>query len=135
MARQEQYEHQNQTLIRSEIEGEAVVVTERQRVTPYRGKDWPTVCIRWKGLHRLRLGDREVLAVESVITDAGPKLGVSLAFERPREAPPTQQEIQHNRDNINRVLRSICGREVSDWGDGKGDKHVAKAEKSPPVAV
>lgn len=120
MARQEQYEHQNKPLIRAEIAGESVVVSEKHRVTPYRGKDWPTVCIRWKGLHILRLGDQEIIAAESVITDAGPKVGVSLMFERPRETPPTQEEIQHNRENINRVLRENFGVEVKDWGDGKG---------------
>lgn len=133
---QEQYEHQNTTLIREEIAGESVVVSEKHRVTPYRGKDWPTVCIRWKGLHMLRLGDQEILAAESVISDAGPKVGVSLTFERPREAPPTQEEIQHNRENINRVLRSICGCEVTDWGDGKGEKrNVVQTKNGPPLAV
>lgn len=134
--RQEQYEHQNKLLIRAELEGEPLTVTERHRVTPYRGKDWPTVCIRWKGLHVLRLGDQEILAAESVISDAGPKVGVTLSFERPRETPPTQEEIQANRENINRVLRSICGCEVTDWGDGKGaERYVVQIQKGPPLAV
>lgn len=113
--RKEQYDHQNKTLIREEIEGCSVVVSEKQKLTSYRGKDWPTVCIRWKGQHLLRLGDEEIVAVESVISDAGPKLGVSLSFERPREVPPSEKDIQANRENINRVLMQICGCQVSNW--------------------
>ena len=116
MARQEHYMHQNKPLVRFEIEGEPLVVTEKQRVTQYRKKDWPTACIRWKGRHMLRMGDEEFPVVESVISDAGPSVGVSLVFERPRETPPTREEIQSNRENINRVLRQICGCEVADWG-------------------
>lgn len=114
--RQEHYDHQNKTLIRQEINGCSVVVSAKQKVTRYRGKDWPTVCIRWEGKHLLRLGDEEIMAVESVISDAGPKLGVSLSFERPREVFPSEEEIQANRANINRVLMQICGCQVSNWG-------------------
>lgn len=134
--RQEQYEHQNKPLIRTEIEGEPIKITQFMRTTRNQKKDWPTVCIRWKGLHVLRLGDKEILAAESVISDAGPKVGVTLSFEQPRETPPTQAEIQANRENINRVLRSICGCEVTDWGDGKGaERDVVKTQKGPPLAI
>ena len=114
--REEHYIHQNKTLVRCQIAGEEPVVTEKHRVTRYRNKDWPTTCIRWKGLHILRLGDEEITAAESVVTDAGPCVGVSLVFERPRDVPPTREETQASRDNINRVLRQICGCEVTDWG-------------------
>ena len=114
--REEHYIHQNKPLVRRQIDGTEPVVTEKHRMTRYRKKDWPTACIRWKGLHILRLGDEEITVAESVITDAGPSVGVSVAFERPRETPPTREEIQTARENINRVLRQICGCEVADWG-------------------
>lgn len=121
MARQDQHTHSKRLLIRTEIEGEPLVITEKQRFTVYRGKDIPTACIRWKGLHQIRWGDKEFLAVESVISDGGPSLGVSFAYEEVREVPPTREEIEENRANINQVLREICGCEVTNWGT-RGEK-------------
>lgn len=115
MAQQDRYITQNRPFIRTEIEGEKLVITRRQRTTPYRGKDWPTACIRWRGLHRIQFGEEEFLADESEVSDSGPKLGVSVVVTRHRDVPPTREEIEANRENINRVLRQICGCEVTNW--------------------
>ena len=127
MARSDQYEHQNKLFMRFEIEGEALTITETERTTSYRGKDWPTRRVRWKGLHRIRFGDEEYLADESMVFDSGPKLGVSVVVTRHREVPFTAEERAAGRANINRVMRDLFGFDVI-WPD-------ETKEKSPPLTV
>lgn len=134
MGRSDQYMNCNELFQRFEIEGEPLTVKEWTTTTPYRGKDWPTRCIRWKGVHRIRHGDREYLAQHSVVFDSGPKLGVSVTVEEKREVPFTPEEIAAGRANIERVMMDLFGCVVI-WPEDKREHHVEEIEKSPPVAV
>ena len=134
MGRSDQYMNCNKLFQRFEIEGESLTITEKMTTTPYRGKDWPTRCIRWKGVHRIKHGDEEYLAVNTVVFDSGPKLGVSVTVERKREVPYTAEEIAAGRANIERVMMDLFGCEVI-WPEKRGETHVEKDEEKPPVAV
>lgn len=114
MGRSDQYMNCNKLFQRFELEGEPLIITEKQSVTRYRHEDLPTVCIRWKGLHRIRHGEEEYLADESVVFDSGPKLGVSVTVTRHSDTVITKEERQANRDQIDAVMMQICGRRV-DW--------------------
>lgn len=120
MLRSDQYEHQRKIFTRYELEGEPVVITEKMITTHYRGKDWPTRQIRWTGVHKIRYGDEEYLADGSVVSDSGPKLGVTVVKERHREVPFTPEERAAGRERINRVMREIFGCDVI-WPEEGGN--------------
>lgn len=109
MARIEQYEHQHTLFVRTEIDGQPLAITVKHTSTMYRGKACPTETIRWKGLHKVRFGDKEQLADESMIFDSGPKLGVSVCVTPHPEVEPTAEERAANRERIREVCRDIFG--------------------------
>lgn len=118
MTRSDQYITQRKIFIRTEVEGEPLTITQTEKTTPYRGQDYPTVCVRWKGVHRIQFGEEAFLAEESMVSDAGAKLGVSVVVTKRREVPFTAAERAAGREHINQVLRSMFGCEV-DWEEGE----------------
>lgn len=114
--RQEQYETQKQIFIRSELPGEPLEVTVKQKSTSYRGRLWPTMCIRWRGLHRIQFGEMDFLAVESMVSNSGPTVGVSTAWTRQPERPPTEEERAAVRANFERLMLETFGCKVI-WPD------------------
>lgn len=69
-------------IYRDEIEGEKLIVREIHRTTRWRGKDWPTRCIRWEGIHRFQWGQVDQIVGQSQICDAGP-VGISAVTNNP----------------------------------------------------
>lgn len=114
MARTDQYITQHKPFIRTEVEGEPLTITRLDKTTPFRGKDYPTACVRWKGVHHIQFGEESFLAEESMVSDAGPTLGVSVVVTKRQEVPFTEAERAAGREYINRVLRDMFGIEV-DW--------------------
>lgn len=124
----EQYPHQHSTFRRWEIEGEALVVTSRISVTPYRGKDVPTTQIRWVGQHWCQMGDKEpYLADQSMIFDAGPKLGVTVCVTPHPETPPTEEERAATRARINEVCLDLFGRRAIFPGEETEEPYEQKS--------
>lgn len=132
MGRSDQYMNNHKLFQRFEIEGEPLTITEKMTETRDGAKSFPTHQIRWKGLHRIRHGDKEYLAIHSVVSDSGPKMGVSVSVQEPREY--TAEEIAAGRANIERVMMDLFGCEVI-WPEKRGDTHVEKDEEKPPVAL
>ena len=114
--RQEQYETQKQIFIRTELPGEPLNVTVKQKSTSYRGRPWPTTCIRWRGLHRIQFGEMDFLAVESMVSDSGPTVGVSTAWTRKPERLSTEEERAAARANFERLMLETFGCKVN-WPD------------------
>lgn len=95
---------------RWELEDQPVEVEEKRTATPYRGKDYPTRCVRWTGLHLTRYGDQPVKRAQgSQICDAGPKLGISVAVELAPDAPYTPEERAAGREKIRQAIERIYG--------------------------
>lgn len=114
--RQEQYEAQKQIFIRTELPGEPLVVKVKQTSTICYGKPKQTNCIRWLGLHRIQFGKEDFLAVKSVVWDSGPAGGVSTAWSRKPERPPTEEERAAVRANFERLMLETFGCKVI-WPD------------------
>ena len=112
--RKESYPNSNDIFTRTEIEGKLLTVTEAESTTHYRGKDVPTHTSRWVGVHWVQLGaDQEpFLAAQSMIWDAGPKLGISVCFTRCPERPPTEEERAANRERMRKMFRDAFGVET-----------------------
>lgn len=109
MERSDRCQCQGKSIVRQELEGEELAVTQTKGVTRYRNRDNPTVCIRWVGRHRIRLGEETFFAEESMIVDAGPKLGVSFLVTRCPEAPGTQEERAAGWENVRENMEKIFG--------------------------
>lgn len=87
-----------------------VAVEEKQKTTPYRRKDVPTLCVRWTGLHLTQYGNQPVKrAMGSQICDAGPKVGISVAVELAPEVPYTPEERAAGREKIRKAVEQIYG--------------------------
>lgn len=106
----EQFEHSNQLCVRREIEGCPVAVTYQTTTIRHRKKDYPAMVVRWKGRHLLELGAEKYHVDESVTTDAGPKLGVSLVFRYNSEVSCTEEERATSREEIRQKMEEIFDR-------------------------
>ena len=88
MLRVEEFQHQNQTCYRKELEGCPPVAVTVQSYQATLGKlEYTRRPVRWKGRHLLIIGDQTMDVDESLVTDCGPKLGVSVGYELHREIP------------------------------------------------
>ena len=87
--------------IRWELEDRPVRVEGLRRTTPYRHEEVPTWCVRWSGLHLTKYGDQpEQRAMGSLVSDAGPKAGISVVTERAPEAPCSPEERAAGRERV-----------------------------------
>ena len=68
-------------------------LTEERRPAPYGGGEYTRVLRRWRGRHRLSLGGAEYDVDESLLTDCGPGLGISVAYT-PHRAEPFPEEMR-----------------------------------------
>ena len=93
MGRVEKFEHQNMACWRAELEEAPVELTEERRPAPYGGGEYTRVLRRWRGRHRLSLGGAEYDVDESLLTDCGPGLGISVAYT-PHRAEPFPEEMR-----------------------------------------
>ena len=100
--RQEEYIHAGKPLRRMELPDQPVKVFTWERVTRNQNKDYPTKVVHWVGLHSIRIGEQEILSDRSTISDSGP-VGVSVAYTKPPETEPTQEEREYNRRMIQKV--------------------------------
>ena len=133
MGRRDQYRCQGNCLVRLELEGEELTVTESRRGTRYRGRECPTACIRWKGRHRVQWGEENFFAEESMVLDAGPKLGVSFLVTRCLEIPVTQAERSAGREEIQEKMEDIFGRRCR-WGgaESRSQESGVRGSAQPP---
>lgn len=100
MLRVEEFQHQNKTCYRKELEGCPVVITETVRQAMLDGKEYTRKGRRWKGRHLLIIGDAVHDVDESLVTDCGQKLGVSVASTAHREVPFTEEEREAGRKRV-----------------------------------
>lgn len=96
---------------RDEIVGEVLIVREIQKTTRWRGKDWPTRCVRWEGIHRFRWGQVDQVVGQSQICDAGP-VGISAVTNNPVNS--TEEERAAGQDRI----RQAAGQSLNASGIG-----------------
>ncbi|MGE4277028.1 MAG: hypothetical protein AB7E30_07620 [Lawsonibacter sp.] len=85
---------------RYEMEGQNLIIREVQKTTRWRGKDWPTRCIRWEGIHRFQWGQVERIVGQSQICDAGP-VGISAVTNDP--ADNTAEERAAGQERVRRA--------------------------------
>lgn len=101
MLRVEEFQHQNQTCYRKELEGCPPVAVTAQSYQATLGKlEYTRRPVRWKGRHLLILGDQTMDVDESLVTDCGPKLGVSVGYELHREIPFSEEERAAGRKRV-----------------------------------
>lgn len=133
MGRREVYcidEKQQIYFTRWELEGQPVEVEEKQRITVYCHKDYPTRCVRWTGLHLTKYGNQpEQRSMGSLVSDAGPKLGISVVTERAPEVPYTPEERAAGRERIRRTIERIYGCECH-WINEGGGPDVGETKKT-----
>ena len=129
MERSDRYMNCGKWFRRFEIEGEPLTITEQMTQTRDGAKSFPTRQVRWAGLHRIQHGDEEYLAVHSVVSDSGPKLGVSVTVEKQREVPFTAEESAAGRVRIGRVMMDLFGCEVI-WPGPRGELTAGEAEET-----
>ncbi|WP_160662554.1 hypothetical protein [Colidextribacter sp. OB.20] len=138
MGRREVYcigERQQIYFTRWELEGQPVEVEETQRTTLYRHKDYPTRCVRWTGLHLTKYGDLpEQQSMGSLVSDAGPKCGVSVVTERAPEVPYTSEERAAGRERIRQAVEKIYGCRC-EWKNKGGAPDVGEDEESVTQVV
>lgn len=73
MLRVEEFQHQNQTCYRKELEGCPPVVVTAQSYQATLGKlEYARRPVRWKGRHLLIIGDQTMDVDESLVTDWRP---------------------------------------------------------------
>lgn len=137
MGRREVYcidEKQQIYFTRWELEGQPVEVEEKQRTTPYRGKDYPTRCVRWTGLHLTKYGNQpEQRSLGSLVSDAGPKVGISVVTERAPEVPYTLEERAAGRERIRQAVERIYGCRCY-WKDEGGGPDVGDTKENKSQA-
>lgn len=79
MERVEGFQHQNKPCWRRELPGSPLEVAVETRQALYGGKEYTRTLRRWKGRHLLSVGEEVREVDESLVTDCGPKLGISLS--------------------------------------------------------
>lgn len=107
MLRVEEFQHQNQTCYRKELEGSPVEIVESSRQATLNGREYTRRLKRWKGRHLLVIGDRVQDVDESLVTDCGPKLGVTVACTPHREVPFTEEEREAGRRHVIEVATQL----------------------------
>ena len=100
--RSDEYIHAKKTVRRTELPDQPLEVFEWERTTRHHNKDWTTKVTHWAGLHLLQIGDEEIIASRSTISDTGP-VGVTVVYTKPPATEPTQEERAYNRKIIQRV--------------------------------
>lgn len=122
-------ERQQIYFTRWELDGQLVEIEEKQKTTPYRHKDYPTRCVRWTGLHLTKYGDQpEQRSLGSLVSDAGPKLGISVVTERAPEVPYTPEEVEASRERIRQAVERIYGCRC-EWANKGGGPDVGKEKE------
>ena len=76
MLRVEEFQHQNKTCYRKELEGCPVEVTEQSYQATLGKLEYTRHLKRWRGRHLLIIGDEVEDVDESLVTDCGPSWGV-----------------------------------------------------------
>lgn len=107
MLREEKFWHQNRTCFRRELEGCPVEVIDSSYPARLGAQEYTRHLIRWRGRHQLVLGDEVRDVDESLVTDCGPKLGVSVAFTPHREIPFTEEEREEGRRRVVEVATQL----------------------------
>lgn len=130
----DQYMTQGKIFARQELAGEPLDIDHTDKTTRYRGKDWPTACTRWKGLHQVRFGEESFLADESMVFDSGPKLGVTVVVARHPDRPATEAERAAGREEVCRKIGAIFGCRCY-WNNEGGAAHVGEVTKEAPQGV
>ena len=111
MVRVEEFYHQSMACCRRELEGCPVEVTVESRQSLYQGKAHTRTLRRWSGLHLLTVGEEVREVDESLVTDWGPKLGISLACTPHREAPVTKAEREAVLRNVVQMAARLMRRD------------------------
>ena len=107
MLRVEEFQHQNKTCYRKELEGCPVEITEQSYQATLGKLEYTRHLKRWKGRHLLLIGDEVEDVDESLVTDCGPKLGVSVACTPHREVPFTEEEREAGRRHVIEVATQL----------------------------
>jgi hypothetical protein len=107
MGRVEQFEHQNKTCYRKELDGYPVEIIVKDRTEICNGQQRQKVLRDWRGRHLLILGDQELDVDRSMTTDRGPKMGVALGYELHREVPFTEEEKAEGRKRVIEVATQL----------------------------
>ena len=107
MLRVEEFQHQNKTCYRKELEGCPVEITESSCQATLGKLKYTRHLKRWKGRHLLIIGDEVEDVDESLVTDCGPKLGVSVACTPHREVPVTEEEREAGRRHVIEVATQL----------------------------
>lgn len=97
-------------IYRNEIEGEELVVHEVHKTTRWKGKDWPTRCVRWEGIHRFQWGQVDQIVGQSQICDAGP-VGISAVTNN--SVNNTEEERAAGQERIRQAAaQSLTSRNI-----------------------
>ena len=107
MLRVEEFQHQNKTCYQKELEGCPVEITEQSYQATLGKLEYTRHLKRWKGRHLLVIGDEVEDVDESLVTDCGPKLGVSVACTPHREVPFTEEEREAGRRHVIEVATQL----------------------------
>ena len=103
----EEFRHQNKACYRQELEGCPVEITETARTALLDGTAYDRRARRWKGRHLLVIGEDVQDVDESLVTDCGPKLGVTVACTPHREVPFTEEEREAGRQRVIQVATQL----------------------------
>ena len=107
MLRIEEFRHQNKTCYRKELEGCPVEITESSYQATLGKLEYTRRLKRWKGRHLLIIGDEVQDVDESLLTDCGPKLGISVACTPHQEVPFTEEEREAGRRHVIEVATQL----------------------------
>ena len=107
MLRKDEFRHNNETCFRQEVEGCPVEITESSCQATLGKLEYTRHLKRWKGRHLLVIGDEVEDVDESLVTDCGPKLGVSVACTPHREVPFTEEEREAGRKHVIEVATQL----------------------------
>ena len=107
MLRIEEFQHQNKTCYRKELEGCPVEITESSYQATLGKLAYTRRLKRWKGRHLLIIGDEVQDVDESLLTDCGPKLGSSVACTPHQVVPFTEEEREACRKRVIEVATQL----------------------------
>ena len=107
MLQVQEFQHQNKTCYRKELEGCPVEITEQSYQATLGKLEYTRHLKRWKGRHLLVIGDEVEDVDESLVTDCGAKLGVAVACTPHREVPFTEEEGEAGRRHVIEVATQL----------------------------
>ena len=107
MLRVEEFRHQNKVCSRRELEDCPVEITETSYPARIGTTEYTRHLIRWRGRHQLVIGDEVQDVDESLVTDCGPKLGITVASTPHREVPFTEEEREAGRRRVVEVATQL----------------------------